>query len=272
MKHNLKIIVQVLMTMGIIAQSGFTNAQAVVTPPPGSTGPNKVYIEQVGSSNLITIEQVGGTNNVGGIAGSVTVDSTGVSTLVATAPSAQNYATINGSTNVVNINQQGSSNSAQYSIKGSNNNYTSAITGHSNQTKLSIGDTNTNGLRNVIGETVIGNSNMLITNMVGSDNTMATTITGNENQITNTVTTSNADITHTINGNSNVINAQQIDAAGANGHSLKNVILGSYNSITTQQQGSNDTTIDTNTNGSHNTITVRTSSSAIATPVSAIAR
>ena len=34
-----------------------------------ATGPNKVYIEQVGNSNLITIEQVGGTNNVGGIAG-----------------------------------------------------------------------------------------------------------------------------------------------------------------------------------------------------------
>ena len=30
----------------------------------GSTGPNNVYIQQVGSTNTITIEQVGGKNNV----------------------------------------------------------------------------------------------------------------------------------------------------------------------------------------------------------------
>ena len=75
-----------------------------------------------------------------------------------------------------------------------------------------------------------------------------------------------------INGNNNVINAQQVDSAGTSGHYLKNVIAGSYNSITTQQQGSNDTTIDMRTTGDHNTITVRTSSSSITTPATAIAR
>ena len=47
---------------------------------------------------------------------------------------------------------------------------------------------------------------------------------------------------------------------------------GNYNSISTQQQGSNDTTVNIKTTGNHNTITVRTSSSSIASPVSAVAR
>ena len=103
---------------------------------------------------------------------------------------------------------------------------------------------------------------------------MSTTVNtgGNNNQVTNTVTTSNADITHTITGSSNIVNAQQIDAAGSAGHSLTNTITGSYNSITTQQQGTNDTTINMATTGDHNTITIRSSSSAIATPATAIAR
>lgn len=237
-----------------------------------ATGPNKVYIEQVGNSNLITIEQVGGTNSVGGTAGSVAVDTDGVSTLTVTAASSTNYGTITGSSNQVTITQHGDANSAQYNIKGGQNVYSSTVTGNGNQTKLSIGDTNTNGLRNNVSESITGNTNMLITNMVGSDNTMSTTIGGNSNQITNTVTTSNADITHTISGGNNVLNAQQIDAAGSAGHSLTTYTSGNYNSITTQQQGTNDTTIDIKTTGDHNTITVRSSSSTIATPVSAIAR
>ncbi len=32
-----------------------------------ATGPNNVYIEQIGSSNTVVIEQVGGTNRVGGV-------------------------------------------------------------------------------------------------------------------------------------------------------------------------------------------------------------
>ena len=113
--------------------------------------------------------QVGGTNNVGGIAGSVAVDAAGVSTLTVTAPSSSNYGTITGSSNQVAITQHGDANSAQYNIKGNQNVYTSTVTGNGNQTKLSIGDTNTNGLRNTVTETITGNTNMTITNIVGSD-------------------------------------------------------------------------------------------------------
>lgn len=269
MKQQLKIFVQVLMTMGIICQSGLTNAQATI-----ATGPNKVYIEQLGSTNTITIQQVGGTNNVGGTAvDALTVDSAGLTTLTPTAPSSSNYATVSGSTNIVALTQTGSGNSAQYNIRGSNNTYTSTITGNSNKTKLNIGDTNNGAnLRNEVTETVTGNSNIIIQDLVGNDITSTTTIQGNSNEVTKELKSTNGTSILEITGSSNVINAQQVDSAGANGHYLKNVISGSYNSITTQQQGSNDTTVDIRTTGDHNTITVRTSSSAIASPVSAIAR
>ena len=238
----------------------------------GATGPDRVYVEQIGNTNTVTIEQVGGTNDVGGTAGSVAVDSTGLSTLTVTAPSSTNYGTINGSSNTVTLTQTGSDNQAQYNVKGSNNTYTSTVTGDTNQTKLTIGNQTTNGLRNTVTESITGSTNTLITNVVGNDNTSATTITGSSNQVTKTVTTSNADNTLTISGNSNIVNAQQVDAAGSAGHSLTNAITGDFNSITTQQQGTNDTTINIATTGDHNTVTVRTSSSTIANPVSAIAR
>lgn len=254
--------------IGLVALMFVTSVYAVDV----ATGPTRVFVEQIGNSNTVTIEQVGGTNDVGGTAGSVSVDSTGASTLTVTAPSSTNYATINGSSNTVTLTQTGSADQAQYNIKGSNNAYTSTVTGNTNQTKLTIGNTNTNGLRNTVTETITGDSNMQITNIVGSDNAVSTTVTGSSNQITNTVTTSNADMTLTITGGNNIVNVQQIDAAGSAGHSLTNNISGNYNSITTQQQGTNDTTINATTNGDHNTITIRTSSSTIANPATAIAR
>jgi hypothetical protein len=66
-----------------------------------------------------------------------------------------------------------------------------------------------------------------------------------------------------------VFNFQQSDTGV---HGLTVDTTGDYNSITTQQQGSNDTTVDIKTTGSNNTITVRSSNSAIISPVSAIAR
>lgn len=238
-----------------------------------ATGPNKVYIEQVGNSNTVTIEQVGGTNNVGGTNTTSTIVSTvapiGITTLVPEAPSSNNYATITGSSNNLTITQTGSNNSAQYNIKGNNNNYTSTVTGNSNQTKLTVGDATTNGLRNIITETITGDSNLIIQNVVGTDNSTITSVTGNSNQITSDQTTNYGSITNTISGNSNIFNIQQIDAGP---HILVANTLGDFNSVTTQQQGTNATTVNIQTTGSHNTITVRTSSSAIIGPQTAVAR
>ena len=254
--------------VGIVALSFTLLAQAAGE----ATGPNKVFIEQIGNSNTVTIEQVGGTNNVGGIAGSVSVDQTGVTTLTPTTPSSSNYGTISGSSNSVNINQQGDANSAQYNIKGSNNVYNSQVTGSGNKTKLTKGNTNTNTLRSTVNETITGNGNTVIKNVVGNDINSTTTISGSTNQVTKDLSSTNGSSTLSITGNNNIVNAQQVDVAGAVGHRLTNAITGDYNSVTTQQQGTNDTTIDIKTAGDHNTVTVRSSSSTILNPVSAIAR
>jgi len=238
-----------------------------------ATGPNKVYIEQVGSTNTVTIEQVGGTNNVGGTSGVITVASlTNLLTLVPDAPSSSNYATITGSNNVLAITQTGNSNSAQYNIKGNNNTYTSTVTGNDNQTQLKMGNLNTNTTLSHVTETISGDTNVTIQELVGNNINSIIAINGNSNQVRNSLLSTNGYASHTIQGSMNVIDSQQIDAAGANGHNLVTNTVGSSNSITTQQQGFNDTTVNISTNGNNNTITVRTSSAAIVDSKTAIAR
>lgn len=251
-----------------------SGAEAVVAQTT-ATGPNLVYIQQVGSSNTITIEQVGGTNRIGGVTNTTTtaIDASGITTLTPAAPSATNYGTITGSTNLLAMNQYGNNNSGQYNIRGGHTTYNSTVTGNDNQTALTIGDQNhsTNDY-NVINETITGDTNLVITNIVGGYNSLTTSITGSTNQITQNINTSHGVVNNTVSGNNNVFNIQQTDMAGANGHNLVLNTSGNYNSITTQQQGTNDTTFNVNTNGNNNTITIRSSSSAIVGPMTAIAR
>ena len=240
-----------------------------------ATGPNSVYIEQIGSSNTVTIEQVGGTNRVGGVTvtNPTSVDSAGVTTLDPAMPSAINYGTITGSDNQLTITQTGNNNSAQYDIKGNENVYTSIVTGNGNQTKLTIGDVNnaTNN-NNTVTETITGNNNLIIQDIVGNNINSTVVASGDNNQVTKELKSSNGSSNIEVTGNSNIFNAQQVDFAGADGHDLTQVIVGDFNSVTTQQQGSNDTTIDVRVAGSHNTITVRSSSNTIFAPATAIAR
>ena len=119
-----------ILAMLLFALTGTVFAQSA------STGPNKVYIEQIGSSNLITIEQVGGTNNVGGVTGSIAIDNNNITTWTPNSPSGLNYATITGNNNNVTLTQHGLIDWATYNIFGDNNTYTSYITGNSNKTKL----------------------------------------------------------------------------------------------------------------------------------------
>jgi hypothetical protein len=229
-----------------------------------ATGPNKVYIEQVGNTNTITLEQVGGTNGIGG-----TVSTNGAWD----APSSSNYATVTGSSNIVAVTQHGDNNLGQYNIRGNNNTYTSTVTGSNNKIKLDVGDVNNaSNLRNSITETITGDSNTIKQIVIGNDITSVLAIVGNTNEVTKELKSTNGISDISITGNSNKLDAQQIDSSGAVGHYLKQVIAGDFNSIVTQQQGSNDTTIDIKATGSHNNITVRTSSSAIVSPVTAIAR
>jgi hypothetical protein len=237
-----------------------------------ATGPNSVYVEQVGSTNTIAIEQVGGSNNVGGTAGTISIDSVGVTTLTPTAPSSLNYGTVNGSNNTLSLIQHGTGNSGQYNIKGNYNNYSSTVTGDGNQTNLIMGDTNTNTTNSTATETITGNQNVIIQQIVGDHINSVTSILGNNNQVTNNFLSTNGSASNTIVGNYNITNSQQLDSAGGVGHQLVMNTQGDYNSIVTQQQGSNDTTINIATSGNHNTITVRSSSAAIVNPMTAVPR
>lgn len=239
-------------------------ALAASTTQNAATGPNNVYIEQIGNSNTIIIEQVGGSNNIGG---------TATTNGAWDAPSSSNYATISGSSNNVTMTQTGDNNLGQYNIKGSNNTYTSNVTGYDNKTKLSIGNTNNaNNLRNTVTETVAGDSNTIVTAIVGSDNTSTLAITGSSNNVTKEITSSSAINNTTFAGNYNNLYSQQTGVAGSAGHELVMGTSGDYNTFSVQQQGTNDTTVNVQTTGSHNTVTVRTSSSAIVSPLTAVSR
>lgn len=224
-------------------------ALAQVTTP---TGANNVYIEQIGNSNTVLIEQVGNANNVGGTANAT--------------PSSSNYGTITGNTNSLTLRQTGDGNLSQYNIKGTDNIYSLVMTGSGNKTKLDAGDANTNNLRNLVTETIIGDTNTVTQTLVGNDITSTLAITGNTNIVNKEIKSSNASSTVTIMGGNNTLDIQQVDISGARGHLLTQTVAGDFNTITTQQQGTIDTTVNISTVGNSNQIVVRTSSAAIVNP------
>lgn len=224
-----------------------------------ATGPNNVYIEQIGNTNAITIEQVGGTNNIGG------VDNT--------TPSDTNYATITGNTNTVTVTQTGDNNLGQYNIRGNDNTYTSTVTGQNNNSKLTVGTVdNPTNLRNTVTETVTGDNNTVVQVVIGNDINSTLSITGNTNEVNKELKSTRGVSNIVVLGSNNKLDAQQLDTAGAVGHNLQQTVTGDFNSIVTQQQGTNDTTVDIQTTGNHNTITVRSSSGVIVGPLTAVAR
>lgn len=224
-----------------------------------ATGPNDVYIEQVGNSNAVTIEQVGGTNRVGGTTTAI--------------PSSSNYGTITGSTNTVLVKQTGDNNLEQYNIRGNNNNYSVIVLGGGNSNKLNIGSAGALvNLRNSVTETVTGDNNTIVQTLLGNDINSTLTVTGSTNDVAKELYSSRGTSAVTITGGNNKLEAEQLDSAGANGHILTALIVGGYNSIVTQQQGSNDTTIDLKIAGDNNTVTVRTSSTSIVGPRTAVVR
>lgn len=239
----------------------------------GITGPNNVYIEQIGNTNLITIEQVGNANNVGGVTNqSLSVDSSNVTTLVPSAPSSTNYATITGSSNQITMFQTGGANSAQYSIFGSHNDYTTTVIGDNNQTFLSIGVLGSPNVHDSVTESITGSNNLSIQKLLGDYITSNLILSGSYNQSTQYLYSTNGTSTINVTGDNNVLISEQKDSAGITGHTLIEYIIGNYNSIVTQQQGSTDTNINITTTGDHNTITVRSSNSTIVNPLTAVAR
>lgn len=241
------------------------------------TGTNNVYIEQIGSSNTIIIDQIGGTNNVGGtafdVATPLSYDVTNIITSFIPSPaSTLNYATITGNANDVTIKQTGDNNWAQYNIIGNNNMYSSLVTGAGNQTLLTIGIVGTPSLTNAINETIKGDSNFIIQSLTKDDITSTINVTGSTNQITTKLNSTLGDNNTTVIGSNNSFINEQ-DVGGGAGHQLTQFISGNFNSIVTQQEGSNDSVIDINSSGDNNTITIHsTNAASISAIKSAVAR
>ena len=224
-----------------------------------AVGPNKVFIEQIGSHNTVTIEQVGTANLVGGVASG--------------GPTSSNYGTITGSNNTLALTQTGDTNKAQYNLLASDSFYTSNILGSSNETKLTIGDlTNATNLRVNVTETVTGDQNKLIQNVIGSDIISNVTLTGDQNEVNKNLLSSFGQSALTVTGGNNKFDIEQTGIGGAAGHKVTQMVTGDFNSVVTQQQGSNDTIINIAINGGHNTVTVRTSNATIVNPMTAVAR
>jgi len=258
-------------TISLVVTSLFVSQVALAT----NTGQNNVYIEQVGNANTITIDQIGGTNNVGGVTTTTLTygNDNVISAFTPTAASALNYATITGSSNIVTLSHTGDNNWAQYNINGGTNTYSSTIIGSSNKTKLTIGTSGQNGAKsdNIITEIINGDLNYLIQTLTKGSINSYNEMIGNSNQITTRLTSTSGDVHTTVTGSNNSLINEQDD--GGTGHQLTQEITGGYNSIVTQQQGTNDSVINISTLGDHNSITVRsTNSSSIVNSNIAVSR
>ena len=246
--------------LSLVVASFFVSYYASAT----NTGQNNVYIEQIGNANTITIDQIGGTNNVGGVTTTtLTYGSDNIiSAFTPAIASSLNYATISGSSNTVTLKHTGDSNWAQYSINGGNNTYSSTVTGNSNKTKLIIGASGQNGAKsdNAITEIINGDLNYIIQTLTKGSINSYNEISGNSNQITTRLNSTSGDVHTVVTGSNNSFINEQDD--GGTGHQLTQAFTGSYNSVVTQQQGSNDSVINISTNGDHNTITVRSTNAA----------
>lgn len=198
---------------------------------------NEVYIEQVGSSNTITLLQAGDLNQIG--------------------TSAILPASITGSTNTMSVTQTGQSNVVSYVIVGSNNTMSKTMVGNLNQINMVCGDSSVTctTVNSVV--TITGDSNYISSVIKGTAINNAISLTGDTNTVTQSIETSNSSSSITILGSNNNFSSTMSGTA-VGGHKLTADISGASNSHTIAQAGSVDTTVNIRTNGSSNTVTVTT--------------
>lgn len=222
-----------IIALGICVVFGVLEAQAQVT-----NTSNNVFIDQVGNSNTVTLTQAGAGNSIGN--------------------SSSDYATITGDSNSVTMTQTGDNNLAQYLITGNANTYTSIITGNGNQTQVTCGTADGACSSVTINQEITGNGNLLVETISGSNILSKTKVVGNMNDIEYDLKSSNGKLDVDISGDNNIMRHTQAGSAGVDGHNLIVTLAGSLNQVTTVQNGTIDTNININVNGSSNVISVLT--------------
>jgi hypothetical protein len=213
---------------------------------------NDVYIQQVGSSSTIDIRQEGSGNQVGDSSTNVYIGS---------------------GSNVVNIDQVGDNNTLAMVVNGSSADVTLNVIGSGNQQTIDCGTRGAAGCSgSTINQTITGDTNTITQDLgAGANHTTNLTITGDTNTVNQTSTaTGTVTSTTTISGSDNKL-THLISGSGTKTATIS--ITGSTNGSTQQttegltthdgwfisQSGANAQTVNINSTGSGNSVTIRQS-------------
>lgn len=242
---------------------------------------NNVYIDQTGNSNSVTITQDYDGNNVGGPT---------LSSNTPAAPSNTNRAIIDGSNNIINIDQIGAGNKLGFALRNDNTSVGSTLNyqvyGTNNVGLIVVDDGNggkvTDNSINIIQRgnnsdtrvLVNGDSNVLSfvtgaagasvnntgiqSTISGSNNTQTISFTGgNGNTAALTQSGDNNSIGITAAGATNAFTVNQ-DGTTGGAHTFATNVTGSGNTMGVIQAGSVNTSVNISVNGASNTYSINT--------------
>ena len=250
-----------LLSTSALAQSAQAPAAVAALPQATQpaeiipTSPNATAADAVATTNQVYIDQAGGNVNVnivqygtGNLIGSVT-----------------DPIYLRGDNQSVIIMQTGDSNSVLMSLVSDNGsqgiaNVTLRQFGDGNSAVIRCGNAQTDASCNQLAMNAkfTGNYNSLTMHGSGSNISNAMDITGNNNTFNLEITSPNASQTLLFTGDFNTVNATQTDSGGTFGHSLWATVVGTGNTITTQQYGPSETVINLNMIGNNGTVNVKT--------------
>lgn len=196
---------------------------------------NSIYIEQVGDSSTINIDQSGQGNQIGS---EITAFS------------------LNGDSQTVDIDQQGNENTLNGQVNGNNVNFTQTVTGNSNAVDVNIGETAAGGSTLTLAVTGDGNDVDLVQGSMSSATnvTQDIAIVGDFNTFDGTVEADDVVNDIDITGDSNTMTMVQNGYAGK----TANVALtGSTNNVSINQTSTlNVDSISLTSDSSNSNITI----------------
>lgn len=223
---------------------------AIVTTSPNETDANavattnKVYIDQSGQNVDVNIVQTGTANIIGDSANPVYLRGDNQTVIgIQTGNGNQLYLGV--------VSDTGSTGVADVTVRQIGNLNYANITCGTEQTDASCNQLDLNAR-------FTGDSNSLTFNGSGANIRNSMDITGNYNTFNIDVSAPNSTQTLLVSGNYNDFDVTQTGLGGTFGHSLYVNLTGSLNTITTQQYGASETTININAVGSNGTFNIKT--------------
>lgn len=236
-----------------IAQTALPTAP--VAPIIVTTSPNETEANTVATTNKVTIDQEG--ENV-----DVNIVQTGTSNIIGTLA---NPVYLSGDNQNVIAIQTGNGNQLYLGVvSGSAENASADITvrqiGNLNYADISCGTEITDVACNKLNLNArfTGDSNSLVFNGSGANIRGSIDTTGDYNDYNIDVNAPNSTQTLLTTGSYNKLDVTQAGTGGTFGHSLYVNLNGSFNTVTTQQYGASETTINITSVGSNGTFDIKT--------------